>query len=115
MSTIWWVRHGPTHAKAMVGWSDIPADLSDRAALRRLADFLPGDATVVSSDLLRCRATADAIAGRRPRLPDRRDLREIHFGTWEMRSFEEVEAEDPERIHAYWNRPGDVRPPGGRS
>jgi alpha-ribazole phosphatase len=36
MTRFWLVRHGPTHAKAMVGWSDLPADLSDTAALSRV-------------------------------------------------------------------------------
>ena len=60
--TLWWVRHGPTHAKTMVGWTDLPADLSDRAQLDRLRAYLP-DAPVVCSDLLRARQTADAVAG----------------------------------------------------
>ncbi|PHR02026.1 MAG: histidine phosphatase family protein, partial [Sulfitobacter sp.] len=35
--TIWhWVRHGPTHEKAFVGWRDVPADLSDTAQIARL-------------------------------------------------------------------------------
>ncbi|MCX8953857.1 histidine phosphatase family protein, partial [Ruegeria sp. NA] len=38
MTRLHLVRHGPTHAKTMVGWSDLPADLSDTAALRRLHD-----------------------------------------------------------------------------
>ncbi|HHL22744.1 MAG TPA: histidine phosphatase family protein, partial [Aliiroseovarius sp.] len=29
MISWWWLRHGPTHAKGLVGWSDVPADLSD--------------------------------------------------------------------------------------
>ena len=41
MSRLFLVRHGPTHAKTMVGWSDLPADLSDTAALARLSDHLP--------------------------------------------------------------------------
>jgi broad specificity phosphatase PhoE len=41
MSRIWLVRHGPTHAKGMVGWTDLPADLSDGAALARLNAHLP--------------------------------------------------------------------------
>ena len=32
---LWWVRHGPTHEKAMTGWRDVPADLSDTAAIAR--------------------------------------------------------------------------------
>ena len=113
-ATLWWVRHGPTHAKTMVGWSDLPADLSDRAALSRLSAYLP-DAPVVSSTLLRAVATADAIQGARPRLPHNPDLREMHFGTWELRSHTDIAAEDPHRIRAFWDEPGAVRPPGGES
>ena len=53
MSRFFWVRHGPTHAKTMVGWSDLPADLSDTARLARLSAHLPDGAPVVSSDLVR--------------------------------------------------------------
>ena len=59
--------------------------------------------------------TADAIQAHRPRLPHDPELREIHFGDWELKSFREIEATDPERIRAYWETPGDVRPPGGES
>jgi broad specificity phosphatase PhoE len=114
MTRFWLVRHGPTHAKTMVGWSDLPADLSDTAALARLNAHLPQDAPVLSSDLSRAIATADALAPR-PRLPHDPALREIHFGQWEQRTFAEVEAEDPALIRAYWDSPGDVRPPGGES
>lgn len=115
MTRLHLVRHGPTHAKTMVGWSDIPADLSDHAALARLHDHLPQDALVISSDLSRAADTATAIQGTRRRLPHHPDLREIHFGTWEMRAFAEIEAEDPELAFAYWDSPGDVRPPNGES
>lgn len=109
------VRHGPTHAECMVGWSDLPADLSDSAALKRLSAYLPADALVVSSDLSRAVETASAIQGSRERLPHAEALREIHFGAWELRTWAEVDAEDPERIRAYWETPGDVTPPGGES
>ena len=113
MSRFFWVRHGPTHAKSMVGWSDLPADLSDSAALARLNAFLPVEALVVSSDLSRAVATADAITGERARLPHDPDLREIHFGAWELQTAETVE--DPERLQHFWDKPGEVRPPGGES
>lgn len=113
MTRLWLVRHGPTHARTMVGWSDLPADLSDTAALARLSAYLP-QAPVVSSDLLRAVATADAL-GPRPRLPHEPDLREIHFGAWELRSWAEIDAETPDLIRAFWERPGDIAPPGGES
>ncbi len=112
MTRFWWVRHGPTHAKTMVGWSDLPADLSDVASLARLRAYLP-DAPVISSDLSRAITTADALM--RPRLPHNPALREMHFGAWEQRSFAEIEAETPDHIRAFWETPGEVRPPGGES
>nr|WP_321250309.1 histidine phosphatase family protein [uncultured Ruegeria sp.] len=115
MTRLFLVRHGPTHAKTMVGWSDLPADLSDQAAIDRLHEHLPSDALIVSSDLSRAADTATAIQGARRRLPHHRDLREINFGRWEMRAFAEIEAEDPELAFAYWDNPGDIRPPGGES
>jgi len=115
MTRFWWVRHGPTHAKGMVGWTDLPADLSDTDQIARLAAYLPSQAVVISSDLIRATATADAIAADRIRLPHDTDLREIHFGDWEMLHHTQIEAEDPDRIRAYWDQPGDVRAPGGET
>jgi len=115
MRSLWWVRHGPTHAHGMIGWSDLPADLSDHAALARLAAYLPAGAPVVSSDLGRAVRTADAVQGARLRLPDDPRLREFHFGDWEHRSFAEIEAEDPARARAFYDRPGTTHPPRGES
>ncbi|MGH1464316.1 MAG: histidine phosphatase family protein [Cognatishimia sp.] len=113
MTQLFLVRHGPTHAKGMVGWSDLPADLNDRAALARLEAHLPKNALMVSSDLTRAKQTASAIQGHRQRLQHEPGLREIHFGDWELLKFDEVE--DQELIRAYWDQPGDIRPPNGES
>lgn len=109
----WWVRHGPTHAKTMVGWTDLPADLSDRAAIERLSAYLPKDAPVISSTLSRAVATADALQSMRTRLTHDPDLREIHFGTWENRTFADIDASEPDLIRAFWETPGAMRAPGG--
>lgn len=113
MSRFFWVRHGPTHAKTMIGWSDLPADLGDTARIARLAAHLPQDALVISSDLLRATATADALASGRERLDHDPALREIHFGDWELKGVDAVP--DQAHLRAFWDRPGDVRPPGGES
>ena len=115
MTTFHWVRHGPTHEKAFVGWRDVPADLSDHARIARLNAHLPEDAVLVASDLIRASATADALAAGRARLPDRDDLREFHFGEWDGKHFSEVAQTHPELSRAYWESPGDVAPPGGES
>jgi broad specificity phosphatase PhoE len=110
--TLYMVRHGPTHAKTMVGHADIPADLSDTAALRRLSEYLP-DVPVISSDLVRASATADAIQASRTRLPHDNGLREIDFGDWDMKRFDEIE--DQDHIRQYWENPGNIAPPNGES
>jgi broad specificity phosphatase PhoE len=112
MTRFHFVRHGPTHAKTLVGWSDLPADLSDTAAIARLSAHLP-HAPVISSTLLRATATADAIQGSRPRLPHDPNLREIHFGDWELQHFTEVK--DQARIRRFWEEPGSIAPPNGES
>lgn len=114
MTRFWWLRHGPTHAKHFCGWLDLSADLSDHAAIGRMQALLP-DAPVVSSDLLRARQTADAIAGPRPRLPALPNLREFHFGEWEGKEWSETAESHPELSRAYWESPGDIAPPGGES
>jgi broad specificity phosphatase PhoE len=115
MTNWWWIRHGPTHIHDLIGWTDVAADLSDVDGLARLHDHLPDDAVVISSDLIRCVATADAIQGKRERLPHSDELREFHFGDWEMRNYREINEKHPELSREFWENPGDVAPPNGES
>lgn len=107
MTRFWWLRHAPTGAAGMIGWTDPPAVL-DRAALARVAACLPARAVVVSSDLWRAVATADAVQGARDRLPHDPRLREIHFGAWEGR---DAAAVDGPAARAFWDGSGPA--PGG--
>jgi len=114
--TLWvWVRHGPTHERAFTGWRDVPADLSDRAGLDRLSAALPADAAVVSSDLIRAAATADAIAGGRARWENAAALREFDFGRWDGMDFVAAAARDPDLARLFWEAPGAARAPDGDS
>ncbi len=113
MATWWWVRHGPTGRKEFNGWTDVPAILTDADLLARLAAYLPADALVVSSDLQRAAATADAIASGRPRLPHDPGLREISFGDWEGRPYAEIGREYPDLARRYFSDPSQTAPPGG--
>lgn len=115
MTTWHWVRHGPTHQKTFTGWRDVPADLSDGAAIRRLDAHLPDTALVISSDLTRSVDTASALQGDRIRLPHDPGLREFHFGTWDGQNFSTVADRHPDLSRAYWEDPGIHVPPGGES
>lgn len=114
MKRVIMLRHGPTHAKTMIGWTDLPADLSDHRALARLDAQLP-EAVVVSSDLDRAVQTANAVQKTRARLPHDPALRELHFGAWENQLWADVNARDPDGIRQFWEQPGDTRAPGGES
>lgn len=111
----WLVRHGPTHATGAVGWTDVAADLSDTARVARVRAALPAAAPVVSSDLRRAMATADAVATGGPRLAPTPALREFHFGDWEGREFDDIARTAPDLSRAYWETPGETAPPGGES
>lgn len=116
MSNWHWVRHGPTHEKALVGWRDVPADLSDKERIARLRHYLPDDALMVSSDLIRAAATGDALQGPgHIRLPNAAELREFNFGLWDGMHFSAVAERDPALSRAYWETPGDIAPPNGES
>lgn len=115
VTRFWWIRHGPTHAKGMVGWRDIPADLSDVAGLARLEKGLPEGALLVSSDLVRSTATADAIEAGRTRLAHRKGLREMNFGDWDGVPFADIAKADPAGSRQFWEEPGAFAPPGGES
>ena len=113
MTRLYLVRHGPTHQKVMTGWRDVPADLSDGAAIARLSDYLPDAAPLVSSDLRRASATADCLSRPgRTRLAHRADLREFDFGLWDGEPFDAL---DPVQSRRFWDEPGDIAPPGGES
>lgn len=111
MTRLWLVRHGPTHARVLLGRTDLPADLSDHAAIARLRAALP-EAAVVSSDLRRAVATADALAGPDRRLPHEQALREMDFGDWDGRAAAEIE--DP-TLRLFFEDPGARRAPEGES
>lgn len=97
----------------MIGWTDVPADLTDTAKINRLRAALP-EAPVVSSDLLRATQTGDALTPT-TRLPHNPNLREINFGDWDGLSFAQAEKLDAKRLRSYWETPGDIAPPNGES
>lgn len=111
MTRLWLIRHGPTHARVILGRTDLPADLSDLVSLDALRAALPA-APIVSSDLKRAVATADALQGARPRLPHEPALREFDFGEWDGRAHNAI---DGPELRSFFDDPGAQRAPGGES
>ena len=95
------VRHGQTDSNAtgrFQGQQDVPLNRIGRSQADAVAERLirVKGARVVTSDLLRARATAEAVAtasGVGVVVDER--LREIHVGSWEGRTSAEVAVENP--------------------
>lgn len=114
---VFW-RHGRTRWNAQrrfQGQSDVELDAEGRiqtvTAAERVARLDP--TAIISSDLIRARVTADALATRTglPVVEDSR-LRETSGGSWEGLSRAEIEALQPGALAA-WAAGSDLRPGGG--
>jgi alpha-ribazole phosphatase len=116
-----WVRHGETEENRLrryLGHADPP--LNERGKeqaerLRRLlADLSP--AAVYSSDLTRCMETATRIAAQWKLRPiPVQSLRELSFGKWDGKTYDEIMRTDGERMKKWYDNPFQVSPPGGET
>lgn len=112
------VRHGLADGAAgrCVGHADLALSAPGAAAVRRLVRSWSGPppARLVTSDLARAADTAALFAdawGMRAE-PDAR-LREMHFGEWEGRGWDEIGAGDAARLHRWMSGWTEERAPGG--
>jgi alpha-ribazole phosphatase len=109
------IRHGLTAANARgayIGWSDVSLSEEGIDRFRKSRIEYPKADLVVSSDLGRCRETAVFI------YPDTRLLadsgfREMHFGSWEGKTYEQLKSVT--RYRNWIDDPEENRPPGGES
>lgn len=105
------IRHGePALVGRMLGRTDADVTADGIAAcVAQVADVAP--TAIVSSDLVRARRCADAIAGCRglPVSIDRR-WRELDFGEWDGMGSPDV---DQDALARFWDDPDACPPPGG--
>ena len=115
------VRHGETAWNVdtrIQGHLDIPLNATGLWQARQLGAALAGEAisAIYTSDLLRARRTAQAVADATgAALVDEPGLRERAFGSFQGRTFAEVEAEQPEQARRWRQRDPDYAPDGGES
>ena len=120
MRTLLLLRHAPTDYRngqscCLGSRTDAPASASGLAAAKKLIPLLRETAVVSvwHSPMLRCRQTAEALAGALPvaALPG---LEELDCGEWDGLSFDEIRARWP----AHYARRGEdpaLPPPGGEA
>jgi broad specificity phosphatase PhoE len=115
------VRHGETLYNAQrrfTGQSDVPLSQLGRRQVAALGAWLAAEQLDVigASDLLRTRATAEAVANHHA-LPVKEDsnLRELALGEWEGYTRAEVLLRDTDLLERWKVDPTNLAPPGGET
>ncbi|AJQ26429.1 alpha-ribazole phosphatase [Pelosinus fermentans JBW45] len=120
--TVYLIRHGKIkfedNQRRYIGQLDLPLSLEGIQQAQCLETILKDIdiGKVYCSDLLRSQQTAQIIAGNKA-IPVivRKDLREIHMGNWEGRTFSHIVKEYPEEFKARGADIGYYRVAGGES
>lgn len=111
------MRHGETAGgNRYCGQTDVPLSPAGWAQMQSAVGERCEWDVVISSPLIRCRAFAEQLAARHG-LPLELDarLREIGFGAWEGHTADEIDAEQPGALMAYYADPELRTPPGGEA
>ncbi len=123
--SVYLVRHGKpdlgsVQGKVYLGRKDVPLQETGREHCRLLGYYFrrKNIETLVSSPLLRCRQTAEALLeGMKSSetLQTAEALQEVDTGLWDGRSFDEIRALYPEEYEERGRHPGRCRFPEGES
>lgn len=114
--TRWWlIRHAPVinPDHRVYGRSEVPADLSDTAALAALRAVLPAGARWLTTALSRTRDTAAALGATDPVVEP--DLLEQDFGVWQGMTWDAIATVHPQASARFWDDPVASAPAGGES
>jgi alpha-ribazole phosphatase len=115
------VRHGETtwnQQSRLQGQSDTPLSARGERQAARLGKRLVQEEidVVYASDLERAWRTAEiAVAGRPLEVQRSPVWRELSFGAWEGRVYDDVARQDPELAERRLADPAHVAPPGGEN
>ncbi|WCN38295.1 histidine phosphatase family protein [Aneurinibacillus uraniidurans] len=116
-----WMRHGETkenRERCYLGHYDAPLSARGRQQVEAAAELLAGQTItrIYTSDLLRCVETAVGIAAARGVVPIHTSgLRELDFGEWDCKTYDEIMNDDPERVKSWYNNPYITAPPNGET
>lgn len=121
LSKLYLIRHGEViwnRKNAYAGQTDLPLNDNGIAQARLLAEYLAHKdiRAVYSSDLMRARETAGAIAARHGlEVRTTRDLREVNYGDWEGLTEAEIAEQYPDIFPKWRTDAANTRIPGGES
>lgn len=115
------VRHGQTiwnHEFRYQGHTDVPLTEEGLRQAEKVAGRLAKEqvGTVYASDLGRAAQTAQTIAARHGQPVFLLSaLREVNFGLWEGKTYQEVKREYTDGLTDWFNRPADILIPQGET
>ena len=115
---VWSLRHPPVDRQGRcIGQSTIQTTEPLQASVRRVVASAPFEPTrLFCSDLPRCSQLAEGLANHwNIELEVTEDLREMHFGEWEGRSYDEIDATDTLRWRTWCEDWRNAAPPRGES
>lgn len=120
MRTLYLIRHGQplTDQRRACGYAqDVPLSPEGRRQAEALALWARDKEiqAVYASPLLRCRQTADILAGEYTPVYLEDGLREVDTGDWTGLTFEEIKARWPAEYQRRGRELGTFPPPGGES
>jgi len=113
--------HPDGHERRCIGHHDTELSTDGRGAVAKLADACVANRRevprrIITSDLARARATSEAFAvAWDAELDADPRLREMHFGSWEGRTWDEINAHDTDAMRRWADDWINVGPPGGES
>lgn len=121
-ATIYLLRHGETEVetppKRYIGQTDVPLSVKGRAQARWWARHLSGQffEGLYGSDLKRVRETVEILtANQQIPIHLKPELREIHLGQWEGKTFTSVRRRFPSEFEARGLDFAGYRPPEGEN
>lgn len=121
MTKIFFVRHGETAWNSdgrYQGQSDVALSEVGLRQAEKLADnfFYGTPAAIYASDLIRAQTTAKILAAKF-NLPVKLEpkLRELNFGAWEGKRYDEIKKLWPDEIDKFFLSPDEAKVPGGET
>lgn len=112
-----WVRHGETDMNkrgCYLGHYDTSLNATGVEQIARLRERSWELTKVYSSDLLRCKQTAEILVGAFE-VSWTSALRELNFGAWEGKRYEEIMRVDAKSMTAWYEDPFSIAPPYGET
>lgn len=101
--TLYLMRHGDTGAGGrFIGSTELPVTKKGLVRIAAAGKMLQGSgiSAVLCSPMLRCRQTVEQL-GFADIVNFRDNLREVHFGLWENKTFSEISHQWPEEVESW--------------